>query len=336
MYDPTTYNPLRDTLGRRRRRSPRQPKGKQIQIFEQDLDILQWIHERGMQPKDNIFEYAKRRGFYTTKNALNHRLEPLYNELGIYMYPKGQNRLLLNRYYSDVIAASSAVAKDADGNTLPGIAGTKLLQKHDRYTKYGLRPVGWFEHQKMTCSLYSSYEFSCEDHGLIFTPQHVICERVGHGSSIMLGTRKLRPDAVFHVAFPTLKKEMLIFLEADRDSEGADVEDPDTESIKSKYEKYAELIPTGKYKEYYGVPEYCGAQVHFVTTTKQMENRTLKNLLEKWTDGKGCSWFLTHTTPAFGEVYYPYTVLPMVPVTWHRAGYKDVNWLEALGDKPVA
>lgn len=307
MFDPHT-----DSIGRRRPASKRKPTGDTEHVNERDLDILAWVHAMGgMQSTETIFEYAVRKGHYKPQpnstrpmQMVQKRLYELYHNEGLYERAQVQKKLINARYYHVVHTVSKK--------------GLELLKERGLYYPNAPRAHGWFEHQKMSACLYSSFFLNCMDAGIPFTPQHEL-KGEPHLTVTMERDRKLIPDAVFTF---NPGSELLVFLEADRGTEPGKTTGM-RKNVRDNILEYKQVIGKELYKEHFGVD--CKAVVLIVTTKDTMKEKILAHIAEIFPNG--CSYIAVHQTDSFGMEYNNKTYIDLLGTSWERWKYPPIRFI---------
>jgi len=188
-----------------------------------------------------------------------------------------------------------------------------------------------FWHQHMIACITASIELACRAQGLRFIPKREVLQ--GKNLSIEVpitfeGERyegPLRPDSVFAIEYPDGIRTHF-FLEADRETEGVNVNNLKARSYRRKLLQYRRLIGGGIYKDFLGTAE--GALVLHVTTDAA-HMRTIIASLMKITEGKGNTTNLFECAPNFGR--FPVITPPTMMFgneCWIRAGHPPMNILE--------
>lgn len=302
---------LKDALDRRRRSSVRQPAkiGHTI-INDRDIALLTFIHEYGgMLTNDIIFRYAETTGLYTSRASLSRRLKELYHEAGILDRPFQQRNIEFPNRYNLVHRVSEE--------------GEALLKARHLFSLYVPRPYGAYQHQMMTACLYASYRIHAKEAGITFTPQHTLLAKSKKSISIPIDTRFVTPDALFMLTIEG--KHVLIFLEVDRATEPGHSTDDKRKSWGRTIEEYQTIFGEKRYKEHYGVPQTCAAQVHVVTIHHVMHQKILKQIERVFPNG--CPYILVHASTAFGQISHPPSYMPMLSVSWDRAGHTPFRFV---------
>lgn len=295
---------LQDGIGRRRRNAKRQARGVSV-IRDSDVKILAFIHHHGgMLTTDIIFKFCELEGLYKNRRSLTYRLRDLYHNLGLIDRPHQQRNIEYPERFNLVHRVSEK--------------GEELLKSRGLYSEYVSRPYGAYQHQMMTACVYASYALNAKEAGIEFTPQHTLLKRLGRGAGIQIDGKKVEPDALFMLTIDG--KSVLIFLEVDRATEPGHSKSDKRKSWGRSVEQYQKIIAHKLYKEHYDVPTTCGAQVHVVTVNYSMEHKILREVSRVFPSG--CTFILTHTSTAFGEISHPPAYINMLSVEWNRHGHK--------------
>jgi hypothetical protein len=300
-----------DCIERRRRYGPPQPaETGRVVINERDVRLLAFIHlSGGMLTTDIIFRYAQAIGLHRNRAALSRRLKELYHEAGVLERPVQQRNIPYPERYNLVHRVSEQ--------------GETLLKARHLFSAYAPRPYGAYAHQMMTACLYASYRISAEEAGIPFAPQHALLEKLKQKVAILVDGARVMPDAVFMLSIDG--KHVLIFLEVDRATEPGHSSDDKRKSWGKTIEQYQRIICDKRYKEHYGLPPSCGAQVHVVTIHYGMHQKILRQV-ERVCPG-GCPYILVHASTAFGEGSRPPSYMSMLKVTWDRAGHAPFRFV---------
>jgi len=297
-------DPLRDKQGRRRSDAPPQksdkPKPGGYTLSERDYRVLQVLHLCGGRLTTPIlFRFLKRERLYKNIKSLQKRLKELRQELLLIDWPPEQ--FLTNRPWENPLVHQITPK------------AVTLLKERGLWFKNAPSPKGFYKHQLMVSCAYASYWLDALDAGLQFVPQHLL-----QFQKIIRPGEKgvyIKPDAMMLIYLED-GKPRLVFFEADRDTEAGYSENDEVASWTRKVRRYQWLIDDGTYRKYIEVPEECRAQVHALTVSHLMKDRILKEVARFYP--KKCSFIFVHATDAFGYVFRPPKVVPILSAIWER------------------
>jgi Replication-relaxation len=111
-------------------------------------------------------------------------------------------------------------------------------------------------------------------------------------------------------------------IEADCGTEPIDASDAERSSIVKKFTAYRAIAEQGIHRSHFGFPNFF---VPFVTTTAA-RLRSMTELLDRLTGGRGSKMFLFKTFPSFASPEKPPTPSGhMLTVPWQRAGFPPLS-----------
>lgn len=293
-----------DSLGRRDRFKRQLSKDVTHHLTPRDIEWLSFLHRHGGRlPTSYLHNSSK----HTHKDLYSSqiRLRILY-DLGLLDRPTAQLATLDPRYNEMVHEVSPK--------------GLAVLKDEGLYSEYAPSMRGSFKHQVMLSCISASFELNAREDGIIYTPQHVLLERLGTDHRIKLDSGDFTPDEVFMLSVDG--KSLLLFLEVDRGTEPTESDSLVRKSWTRSVAQYKELIGQAKYKTRFGVS--CGAFLLVVTVSRAKQAGILKSV------DKECGaspYILTHYLPEFGTYFHPPMLLDMLGVKWERCGNKPFSLL---------
>lgn len=288
-----------DSLGRRNRYAPPPDDPTPIRLNDADLEWLAFLHRHGGRlPTSYFFEYTK--ATRTHRQTVQVRLKRLWH-----------NRFIVRPFQQEETL-------DPEKNETIheiGPKGIELLKQHGLLSPFAPSMNGAFKHQVFLSCVSASIELQARELGIEYTPQHAVLSPLGHDHRITLPSGMLAPDEVFMLKIDG--KDLLIFLEIDRATEGVDSYKTDRKSWRRNCNQYRELISSGAYRSLFDVD--CGALLMVVTVNKTNMDAMLV-LTEEIFQGK-CPYMLFTFIPEFGRIFHPPAVLSPLTTVWERAGH---------------
>jgi Replication-relaxation len=291
-----------DTLGRRTR-DKRQPTSTSTHhVTDRDLEWLSFLHRHGGRlPTSYLHESSKHT--HKCRYRAQIRLRDLFNEMKLIDRPFQQFETLDPRYNELVHEVSPK--------------GLAVLKDENLYSDYAPTMRGSFKHQVMLSCVSASFELNARQYGFVYTPQHVLLERLGKDHKIELAKDVFTPDEVFMLSKDG--KNLLIFLEIDRGTEPTESDNKRRKSWTRSVAQYREFIGHKQYKSRFGVD--CGALLMVVTVSAAKQAGILDAVAKEF-DGP-CNYILTHYLPEFGRQFHPPKLLDMLAVGWKRYQHPD-------------
>lgn len=230
--------------------------------------------------------------------------------------------------------------------------GEQALKEHGRWRRR-LKTGNSFPHELMVCLIQASFELGSREHGLQLIkaqdildhpkcPLHTrhakhpwaipISFNYNNGRETRYIEQFVETDGEFfglarvHAAGRTT----IIFpgFEADRRTEPLEPEAYERSSIKKKLLALRKIASSGVYQSRFGMPN---AIVPFVTIN-ETHMRSIMQVVERITDGKGSKLFLFRSLPSFATFeHFPPATGHMISEPWLRVGHSPYHILKELG-----
>jgi hypothetical protein len=280
-----------DSLGRR---SPfiRTPDASTLGKSKDDNDVLTFAfmhHHGGILPMSYIIKGGPRSG----ESFVYARFRKFY-DLGIIDRP------------STPFRSSNSWANEQ----LQWLTDEALsyLEGKNLYSEWAPKLQPPLEHHMMCACTTASFEIGAKEKGIRFRAQQDLIQQP---LQIPTSSKSLAPDGLFAL------DDLVVFLEADRSTE-PNSSSKYRQTIDLKIQRYKEIRDyPHKYKSHFNIKE--DAVILFVTTT-EAKRRAILNTIEKHYP-KGCSYFLVHTLPMFGQDFQLPKPMDLLSVEYQRAGY---------------
>lgn len=202
-----------------------------------------------------------------------------------------------------------------------------------------------FNHELLACLVTASIELACRAHSLQFVSWEEILDHErtpeatrnsGRPFNIPVSVQRtqsfLRPDGR---PFALRSHATLCFpgFEVDRATEPLEPMSMNGRAnIEMKFRQYLAMARAGVYRSHFGFPNMIVPMI--TTANKRMSN--MMRLLDKLTDGKGCSFIIFKTMPdltSFDDSPKPTPAFLVEP--WLRVGYPPFDIPAALQRKSV-
>ncbi len=249
-----------DTLGRRLRFAPPQPRGKRIDLNERDLLIFEALHRHGPLPTHYLYEFTRHLGKHLS--SFQHRLTKLTNgtENGTAYLARPQQQ------FASYNARCQPIIYDLAAPAFAVLAERGNLARQPRTDP--------FLHRFMGACVSASIRLAADKHGSrhgskedIFQhpkcPQDTKYARNPLALPIwsFMGSKFLVPDDLFVIQYPGPKPRFFA-VEIDRKTESINSETAKT-AFGRKLQGYIEAIKNRTYHKHWGIP---GLAVLTVTT----------------------------------------------------------------------
>lgn len=238
-----------DTLNRRSRFAPPQPRGERIVLAEGDLRLFEALHYHGPLPSHYLYEFGTRKD----KSRHLKRLTKLYNGAGgtppFLIRPPQQFASCQARYQPMIYDLAPA-----------GKAG---LAEAGRFSRFVLKRGDPFVHRFMAACVSASLQLAVTRAGARFIRRdeifgHAKCpestKRLSNPLAIPIGSGVLIPDDLFAVKYP--KPSYRFFaVEIDRDTEAIERSRLDRSAFGLKIKNYIEVMRHRVYQQHWGIPD---------------------------------------------------------------------------------
>jgi hypothetical protein len=249
-----------DTLGRRLRFAPPQPRGKRIDLNERDLLIFEALHRHGPLPTHYLYEFTRHLGRHLS--SFQHRLTKLTNgtESGTAYLSRPQQQ------FASYNARCQPIIYD--------LAAPALTVLAERGSLYRCARTDPFLHRFMGACVGASIQLAAKSHGCRYGSKddilaHPKCPEDTRFAANPLalpvwlptGSKFLVPDDLFVIQYPGPKPRFFA-VEIDRRTESINSDTAKT-AYGRKLQGYIEALKNRSYHKHWGIP---GLTVLTITT----------------------------------------------------------------------
>lgn len=308
-----------DTLDRRLRHAPPNPRVGRIMLTEADYLLFEAIDRHGPLPSHYLYELT--RHIRKDKSHLQNRLTEFYNGdlAGPYLVRPPQQFAGFEARYQHIVYDLTMRAKGA-------------LFERATLGKFSPRRTDPFLHQLMGACVGMSLELTAQKEDLRYIPReeiltHPKCpeatRRLKNPMALPLpGGHLLVPDDLFGIEYPGVGFRFFA-VEIDRNTESIERRNLDSNTFGRKIAGYLTVLGNRLYQSHWGLPNLTVLTV----TTNATHARNILDYLEQQQGGKYAERFAFAYEPSFGANWrVPKTVLNLLTEPWATvSGSKDIS-----------
>jgi hypothetical protein len=292
---------------------------------ERDIEIFNLLVRFRYLPADYIHAFVG-----GSAKALTHRLNLLSRKPNLYLSRPHQQRQNAEANHRPLI-----YQLDERGSRALRERALPFLTKSHHHN---------FAHELMVAQITASFELGIQDNPsitlitwpeILANPNTPSATRASATPTTMRVTYSLRgetrtdeinPDArPFGLKRVIEGKPSYLFfpgIEADCGTEPVDAVDTERSSIVKKFAAYAAIAEQGIHRSHFGFPNFF---IPFITGTGA-RLRTMMELLDRLTDGRGTKIFLFKTFPTFASLQKPLAPSGhMLTEPWQRVGFPPLS-----------
>jgi len=301
--------------------------GKPLAVYptERDIEIFKLLARFRYLPADYIHAFVG-----GNEKALSHRLNLLSRKPNLYLARPTQQRQRADANYRPLIYELDE-------------RGVRLLRERG----LAVAPNGYrrnFAHELMIAQITASIELGTRANPTIrligwaeivakeSTPAALRKSAIPTAVSVAYRFRgQTRTEQIIADARPfglerviDRARSYLFFpgIEADCGTEPVDTGDPERSSIARKFSAYLAIAEQGLHRSHFGFPNFF---VPFVTTSA-VRTRSMMELLDRLTDGRGSKILLFKTFPSFASAEKPPAPSGhMLTEPWQRVGFPPLS-----------
>ena len=203
-------------------------------------------------------------------------------------------------------------------------------------------PVGAgnaYHHEVLTCLVIASMEISAKDYRFVHWPELLQQSRVPETTRqaanpfhLPLIGRQQKHQVPDGAPFCIAGEKLLCFPGIETDMGSEPLTGSRRVTIEKKFAGYGKVMHHRTYRAHYGMPTML---IPFVTTSEtRMHN--MMALLERMTEGKGCSYILFKHTPHLRALDRSPEPADLLSDAWRRVGHPPFDLQDQLGGGGIA